>query len=284
VQVAAKYNHTEVVRMLIETGARVDGYDFLEGFSMLCRGMPNRLATAKILVEHGLKIDQVDEEGNTFLHYACHRAVTSAAAMYDVELPLDLGLEIDALSNNSPKTALGIAGEKSMVSLVRYLLSKGADVNANDGMVMTHASNNSRRQDPGEISKCLFDAGAIIDEEHIKLLGKARRKCWSGFVRHLLDAWKSRVSTEHCERWPGFLGRLLNAWKSPVATEHSTLKSPETVFLAAAAAGDMGLLQDLLRLGVVTADCNGDLTTPLIEAAANAQDDVVETPTNLPSK
>ncbi|KAL2872597.1 ankyrin repeat domain-containing protein [Aspergillus lucknowensis] len=251
-EVAVMHNQTKVVEILTAAGAKLGSSDFIANFSILCRGKPDRLATAQILVKHELDINQVDQNGNNFLHHACRRAA-SAATTLNAELLLDLGLDVNQPNDNG-ETPLILAARANSPSLINFLLSRGADVNAvsPDGQSPLLASLEDTHGDPYETVRCLLHAGATITKDSgLELVRRAFANTWPLSLAQVLQAWKSQLSSLHCS-------------------------DPNILFCAAAAVGDIHLLRDLLQLDEVDPNCEVESRTALVAAAEAGKDDAIE--------
>ncbi|RDW81620.1 ankyrin repeat domain-containing protein [Aspergillus mulundensis] len=112
--------------------------------------------------------------------------------------------------------------------------------------------NTQGRVDPHQVLECLLAAGATLERESgIELLRFSLREQNSRSLVLLLDAWKKQL----------------------VSFESS---SPIVMFCAAAAAGDVELMRDLLKQGKVEGNCEVDRITALIAAARTGNEDAVK--------
>lgn len=96
---AAKNNHADSVRLLIESGAAVDIETFLyKSTPLLIASYWGSVDAVKVLVENGADIHHKNSSGNTALHKAC---------------------------------------EKDQFDVIKYLISQGADINLKNNYDMT---------------------------------------------------------------------------------------------------------------------------------------------------
>ncbi|KAL2840914.1 ankyrin repeat-containing domain protein [Aspergillus pseudodeflectus] len=246
-ETAAMYGHTEVVRILVEARATAGTHNFSENFSIICRGQPDRLEIARLLVSHGINVNELDEGGNNFMHHACKRTPSSAGTICNVKLLLDLGLAIDGLNGNG-ETPLALASRCRSSDVVRLLVTRGADVNAvgPDGQSPLQALL-SESEDPYEIAKIILNGGAVLTvDSGLHLIRHAFLNDWPRTIAHLVAAWRDQVSNLHCP-------------------------DPNLVFCAAAAAGDVVFLAQLLEHGDVDLNCEVEGKTALVAAAESVQ-------------
>ncbi|KAL4920005.1 ankyrin repeat-containing domain protein [Aspergillus aurantiobrunneus] len=246
---ACKNGDTSLAQALLDTGVLPKPPTFDDSFAILCWGKPDRLPIARVLVAHGFDVNQIDRDGNTFLHCAYQRRTSTAAFFFNVQLLLDLGLDVNR-RNHKGETLLNLVVKSDLPSLVTLLLSRVADVNA--GSPPPLLSSLGSVEDPHRTVECLLEAGATITEElGLKLLEYALMKPWLRSLALFLDAWKFQLSTLHCH-------------------------DPNVLFCAAAAIGDISMLQQLLQLDGVDGDCKVEDKTALMAAAEAGQEVAVE--------
>ncbi|KAH8897048.1 ankyrin, partial [Thozetella sp. PMI_491] len=74
---AVLLGHVEIVKMLLDCGAKVDP-DANNGESLLCLAVTtNHIRVLKLLVAHGAPVDATDNTGSTPLHLAVKKEVIS---------------------------------------------------------------------------------------------------------------------------------------------------------------------------------------------------------------
>lgn len=125
-RVAAERNHVEVVEDLLRHGARVDLPDHLGGTPMLhavMRGAENALRT---MLKAGGNLYVVDESGQSLLHYASDKDRASIA-----RLLLDGGLDLN-IRDQSERTLLHLASQHDNTTTLSLLLEKNADPTLKD--------------------------------------------------------------------------------------------------------------------------------------------------------
>jgi ankyrin repeat protein len=250
-ETAAMYGHTEVVRILIEARATAGTHNFRDNFSIICRGQPDRLEIARLLVSHGINVNELDEDRNNFLHHACKRTPSSAGTICNVKLLLDLGLDIDAL-NGDGETPLTLASRCRSLDVVRLLVARGADVNAVGPEVQSPLQALcSESEDPHEIVKTLLNGGATITVDTVlALIRHAFSNDWPRTMAHLVAALSDQGSKLPCP-------------------------DPNLLFCAAAAAGDVAFLKQLLQHEDVDPNCEVDGKTALVAAADAARNEAL---------
>ncbi|KAJ0415037.1 ankyrin repeat-containing domain protein [Aspergillus carlsbadensis] len=250
-ETAAIYGHTEVVRILIEARATAGTHSFSDNFSIVCRGQPDRLEIARLLVSHGINANELDEGGNNFLHHACKRTPSSAGTICNVKLLLDLGLDTNNLNGNG-ETALTLASRCRSLDVVRLLVARGADVNVvgPEGDTPLQALL-SESEDPYEIAKIILNGGAVITvDSGLRLIRHAFLNDWPRTIAHLVAAWRDQMSNQLCP-------------------------DPNLVFCAAAAAGNVIFLEQLLQRGGVDPNCEVHGKTALVAAAEAGQNETL---------
>ncbi|RDW81613.1 ankyrin repeat domain-containing protein [Aspergillus mulundensis] len=265
VELAYKYGQPEIMKALFDAGATLDDPSFHRDYTLFCRDFtevqvcegepdPQRwVSTARLLIEHGLNIRQVDQDGLNFLHRTCKR--TDLAAASYAELLVRLGLDPNGRDAGG-KTPLEHAiyqGSRSFRT-ERALLAHGADpgIRCSDGRLPIAAAMDSMGN-PLQAIECLLDAGSPWDNA-------AALK----FMRHKLP-----MAGHHVPYFP----RFLSLWKARASPEDYT--DPDVLFCAAAAVGDLPFLRELLRRGDVHVNCIINGTTALIAATRAGQDKAI---------
>ncbi|KAL3475462.1 ankyrin repeat-containing domain protein [Aspergillus californicus] len=246
--VAVTYNHAGVVRILTSRGVKLHIPEFVHNFFVLCRGRPDRLGTAQILVQHGFDIDRVDSDGNSFLHHACRMGTSAATTVFNVELLLDLGLDINQ-QNHHGETPLTWAIKAKFLRVITLLLSRGADLKAGNSPIDAALT---IKEDPHETVKYLLDAGAPFTEQSgLELIRRAFVSTRTCSLTHFLDAWKAQFSISNCS-------------------------DSALLFCAAAATGDIPLLSDMLEGGKVDVNCEVEKRTALVAATETRKIEAVK--------
>ncbi len=110
----------------------------------------------KRVLESGVDVNSVDEDGNTVLHYAAYNDETEIA-----ELLLSKGANVNAV-NREKETPLHMASDEGDKEIVKLLLGAGANVNAVeiDGKTPLHMAVENGHF---EIVKLLLGAGANVN-------------------------------------------------------------------------------------------------------------------------
>ncbi len=140
---AAKYGHGEVVKVLLDNGAKVNAK--ADGWPALYLAAENGHGeVVKVLLDNGAKVN-ARVHGSTALHPAAkygHREV--------VKVLLDKGAHANTKNGDiDKKTALHLAAENDDTEVVKILLDNGARVDARDGYGLTalrRAVENGHRQ------------------------------------------------------------------------------------------------------------------------------------------
>jgi ankyrin repeat protein len=145
---AAKAMDVAAIRLLLEHGARLD--------------IPNQAGTTPVMAAAGVDSTDADTRGWYHTSDVQQRAVGS------LELLLDAGADINAAGGRRTHTPLHGAAFWGWNDVVRYLVSRGADVNAADPRGMTpvdaamgRAGGNSRG---GQRIDVFPETAALIEE------------------------------------------------------------------------------------------------------------------------
>ncbi|RDW81612.1 uncharacterized protein DSM5745_05169 [Aspergillus mulundensis] len=251
-ELAAMHGHLDIMNILLAAGAKLEATSFADRYTILCTGKPNRLPVAKQLVQLGFDVTQLDKEGNSFLHEACRTISGFSRTRFDCDLLLELGLDINA-RNARGETPLiqAMSSRDGDGSMVRFLLSRGADVNIATprGWCPLKFSVLDGKTDSLET---VLKAGARMDETlGLSIIARTLAMDWVHGLTLLLRAWKAQMATVSCAQ-------------------------PEILFCAAARVGDFDLLRELLQKGEVDPDGAPARTTAITAAAARDTPDVLE--------
>ncbi|QYT00974.1 hypothetical protein H0G86_008031 [Trichoderma simmonsii] len=129
----------------------------------------------RLLIEHGAGVDTQGGHYGSALHAAASSRHPQATQV--IKLLLDNGAEIDQAGNNDWKTALQVACYEGTIEVVRCLLGRGADVNAEGGQYGTplqaaaarrldEQSGHRELQTKLLILKLLIGEGANMNQHH----------------------------------------------------------------------------------------------------------------------
>ncbi|KAL4878157.1 ankyrin repeat-containing domain protein [Aspergillus karnatakaensis] len=249
--VAALHDHLPTIELLLSRGAKWQPLDF-EGMFQLIVTMARYCTRA--LVKGGLNLQEVDDEGNGFLHHACQMQNRSAVtSILEIEVLLDLGLDINKL-NKAGRTPLYSAIRAGAHQRVNFLLSQGADPNAgSDGNTPLHAFMKFGK-DPYQAVRSLLTAGATLSgKAGLEILKEASHKGLSQSAKALIEAWNRQNK----------------------ASDQTTR---DLLLLAICTAGDVSQLENSLHTDIkgVNVDCNIDGMTPLIAAVNTDQINMIK--------
>ena len=124
--VAARAGHANILALLLEHGADMDGRD-IDGDTALHRASWNgKVKAGQCLLDHGADINAQNNDGWTPLYHAAYYGQAKFARML-----LERGARVDAQTDTG-ETPLHGAVKTDNIQAVRLLLEYGADVNARD--------------------------------------------------------------------------------------------------------------------------------------------------------
>jgi len=116
---ASKFEHTDIARLLITTGADVNGVNGMSAATALHEAKP---ATARLLIAYGAHVNAADRKGRTPLHRAASEGLLEVA-----ELLLQAGADVNVRAEDGA-TPL----HESAANVAELLLFYGADPNVQD--------------------------------------------------------------------------------------------------------------------------------------------------------
>ncbi len=126
-------NRDDVIRLLVEHGARTEGRESSDYHPLIQAAHDRRLAAAQALVDMGADIEAKNSNSQTALIYAAHENQPKS-----VELLIDNGADLDA-RDKLGNTALHYAAAKGFGEIVRLLLDAGAGRNIPNSNMNTAA-------------------------------------------------------------------------------------------------------------------------------------------------
>jgi ankyrin repeat protein len=158
ITVAADRGRLPVVEYLLEHGANIN-MKTIEGETTLFRAaIGNQPKVFEYLLEHGADINTMDTKNHTPLHIAAKNGNMDLVAMIIESNPaFDINSEANGLL-----TPLCLAALKGNVEVVKYLIGKGANLNAEDihGMSPLHWA---ALYGHAEVVNVLLDSNSLID-------------------------------------------------------------------------------------------------------------------------
>ncbi|GIJ85061.1 hypothetical protein Asppvi_003916 [Aspergillus pseudoviridinutans] len=288
-------NRKQIIMILLSAGADLARYDFREVGELVSGWAPEDRDVPRALVQHGLDIHLVGSSGDNLLHWAVrqnlpiadiaflldegvdinHRNVNgrtplAAAIAYDdssltekpdiVELLLQRGAKTD-LSDNQSYHPLHYAAVNAKLWAVRLLLQYGADLEARTSYGSTPLYLACGVYSQGEkVIKALLDAGASPAAQVTGDHGENQTPMHLALVRR--DPIRRGILVRY----------LFDAWMAM----SPALPSADVFFVAAAALGEVAVLQKLIDSKTVNIEGADGEITALMAAAGAGQDKVVE--------
>ena len=158
VHIAATEGHADILSLLLEHGADVDGRDFGDMSPLHQAAWFGEVNAGKLLLDHGANVDVRCNDGFTPLFSATHHEDVEFARML-----LEHGAEVNVRGKSSSDTPLHWAASDGRIETVRLLLDNGADANAGNivGQIPSHMAGGPRWK---EIVELLSKYGA----KHVK--------------------------------------------------------------------------------------------------------------------
>lgn len=245
-QCAAVYRHPEVVRLLLARGADVNRRDKNGAYSLSFAASGGDSACVRLVFDAGADLNLITPQGTNLLHYACTRGFWWLA-----DRVIAAGGDINR-GDREGQTPLHMASFGRFPERVREIIARGGNVTAADseGVTPLHAA---AMYDRVEIARLLLEHGAdanAVDRRGATPLLWACRGGAPSLARLLLD----------------------QGARPDVATDWGA-----TPLLAAAENGNREVVDMLLQAGAELEMPNRELgLTPLHVAALLGYGDVVE--------
>jgi ankyrin repeat protein len=223
-------------QMLIDQGLQVHGVDAADHSTMphkLCNIEHVPMAAIELLLENRLDINQANANQESPLNWAIRFGKPTSTQQDIVRLLLSRGAPINEPCNANGDFPIHVAVALGETQMVRLLIQMGTSVNAVNnqdstplGVLGSLGFENYCNDQEYEAAKALLNGGASLQRNlswAARLIKRAARSGHVNYVRLLLGAWKSQVP----QRQP--------------------LSLPAR-FLAAAALGDVQMMQDVLDI------------------------------------
>ena len=125
-RVAAERDHEEIVRLLQKSGARIDLKDSSGGTAMLHAVRQGAEKALNEMIDAGGNLKEVDENGQSLLHSASEKNRANITRTL-----IDKGLDPN-IRDKSERTPLHIASQYGQATVLSLLLEKNADPNLRD--------------------------------------------------------------------------------------------------------------------------------------------------------
>lgn len=156
---AARNNHINTVRVLLENGAKVDVRDGIAGFTSLHLAVEcGHVEMIKYLLDKNANVNTKDFKGGRPLHSA---AITDRLDV--VKILVERGANINAKTLGMCKTALHGAVENGNVEMVMFLLEAGTIIDAENKDVYITPLHVAASLGLGDIVQLLINHGANIN-------------------------------------------------------------------------------------------------------------------------
>ncbi|KAH7305391.1 ankyrin repeat-containing domain protein [Rhexocercosporidium sp. MPI-PUGE-AT-0058] len=149
-----------IIRSLLQQGACVNAVDYERRTPLIYATMAGSWEAVELLISLGAKIDLVDCEGRSALHYAGRMDHTGRICQLLLRKCSKEIVNQQDLEGNTP--LIEAVGDESNVPVVKYLLAAGADVNMISKTKGT-ALQNASRFGTMELLKLLVDSEADVN-------------------------------------------------------------------------------------------------------------------------
>jgi ankyrin repeat protein len=130
---ACTYGFTDIAKYLISEGADVNIQDTMYGYTALFGAAYSSQELVEILLANGADIHTKSKEGTTAFTVSVMGVLGESVTTDVASLLLERGADVDEASDTGPAagyTCLMMVARNANPELVKFLLSKGADINA----------------------------------------------------------------------------------------------------------------------------------------------------------
>ena len=124
--IASYLGNADIVELLLEHGAKVDLVDDEDDTPLHCACIHGHFTIAQSLLKHGASVHSIDNDGDTPLHCACIKG-----SFHLAQLLIEHKADVHA-KNDDQETPLHKASVNGRFTITRLLLKNKANVNATD--------------------------------------------------------------------------------------------------------------------------------------------------------
>ena len=156
---AARYNQSEVAKVLLDNGANVNHDSKDDWTALMLAARNNQSEVAKVLLDNGANVNYEDKDGWTALRLAARYNYSEVAKVL-----LDNGANVNHDSKDD-WTALMLAARNNQSEVAKVLLENGADVNYENKNGFT-ALVEAAIEGQSEVAKVLLENGADVNYEN----------------------------------------------------------------------------------------------------------------------
>lgn len=266
---AAENGHTTVVKLLLAKGADLHARSGNGGTALVWAASCGHVETARYLIEEGSRLEDRDEENLTALSIA-----SDSGHLEMVELLIEKGADVNALSTEPRKSTPAVwAAILGHDKVLKTLIQHGADlsVTLNDGATLIDATLKRGRLNT---TKTLLEAigGPDYPKDSVALQ-IAATKCVAGMspLIKVISLMFPHINTHDAppEKW-GWIGWMLDQG-GELVKPMAMLKLLQFALYD----GELGIVAELLRLGVDPNTTVFDGDTPLHVAVGRHNKDLL---------
>ena len=196
--VAARAGNLEMLRLLVDAGAEVDGFDVDESTPLHVAASARRADVVRFLIERGADVNRRDKNGGYGLSFALSGRDTAI-----VRMVLQAGADLNYRSRTGA-TLLHIACSRGMWEVADLLLRRDPNMNVGDLNGSTPLHYVAGVNDSARVARVVALGATVdaVDSSHTTPLEVALFRGSLGAVKALLAAGASPMRPNNHDGWP----------------------------------------------------------------------------------